>query len=174
MKLTYSVLFILGLSFQVSLAQPANITSLEFKLGKWKWQTKGLLRPGDPKMYVGEGESNVFYINDSSAILDDHHILWEDGTDYKAITYRTFDQSNNKFMVVWAQANSNQTTKISGEWKNDQFVETENGKDNYGNWTNVLRIYDITDDSHKAQLIRTYASGYQLTLLEYEATRTND
>lgn len=152
----------------------SNIESLNFKIGHWKWKTKGLTKANDPKLYTGIGYSNVYYINDSTAILDDHKIDWENGIKYKAITYRTYDESSSSFLVVWAQANSSNTSKIKGYWKDDKFIEIEKGTDKYGNWTNRMEIYDITSNSHKAKLVRTYNNGFVVTILEYEATRISE
>ncbi len=172
-----SVKSILLLCFLVLIASSAtsqehhSISSLSFKLGSWKWEAQGLNKPGDSNVYSGEGYSNVFYANDSTAIIDDHRISWENGIDYSAITYRTYDPSSKKFMVVWAQANSGNTAKIEGHWEGEKFIELETGTDGYGKWTNRLELYDIKPNSHKAKLVRTYESGFRLTILEYNATR---
>ncbi|MBO6523421.1 MAG: hypothetical protein JJ971_06335 [Balneolaceae bacterium] len=171
---------ILLLCFLVLIASSASsqehhsISSLSFKLGTWKWEAQGLNKPGDSNVYSGEGYSNVFYVNDSTSIIDDHRIFWENGIDYKAITYRTYDPASKKYMVVWAQANSGNTTKIEGHWEGEKFIELETGTDSYGSWTNRLELYDIKPNSHKAKLVRTYESGFRLTILEYSANRIGD
>lgn len=159
------------ISGYIAYGQTKEIDKLSFKLGKWSWQTKGLTKPGDPQMYNGVGYSNIYFVNDSNAIVDEHKIDWEDGTVYKAITYRTFDEATQSYMVVWAQANTGNTSKIKGDWEGINFIEIEEGEDNYGKWKNRLKIFDIKPDSHKAKLERTYASGFKITILEYEATR---
>ena len=173
MRKTILLTLLLCISAHAINAQNKEIDKLSFKLGKWKWKTKGLTKSGDPKMYNGEGYSNIYYVNDSNAIIDEHKIDWEDGTIYKAITYRTFDEASKSYMVVWAQANTSNTSKIKGHWEGEKFVEIEEGEDDYGKWINRLEIYDIKPNSHKAKLERTYASGFKLVILEYEATKLN-
>ncbi len=152
-------------------ASKKEMDKLSFKLGKWNWNASGLIKPGDPKVYSGVGFSNIYYVNDSNAIIDEHAINWEDGTEYKAITYRTFDNSTQSYMVIWAQSNTSNTSKIKGYWEGDRFIEIEKGEDSYGKWTNRLEIYDIKPDYHKAKLERKYDSGFKIIILEYEATR---
>ena len=128
MRKTILLTLLLCISAHAINAQNKEIDKLSFKLGKWKWKTKGLTKSGDPKMYNGEGYSNIYYVNDSNAIIDEHKIDWEDGTIYKAITYRTFDEASKSYMVVWAQANTSNTSKIKGHWEGEKFVEIEDKK----------------------------------------------
>ncbi|MEP5614196.1 MAG: hypothetical protein ABJP45_18230 [Cyclobacteriaceae bacterium] len=152
-------------------AQSDELKKLSFKVGEWRLETTGLVVPGDPKMYQGVGYSNHYYINDSTALLDDHRFEWENGTIYRAITYRTFDPNSGRYLVVWAQAGTSNTLQIDGNWEGEIFVEKSTGKDGYGVWNDRLEVFDITENSHKAKLIRRYDSGYSLTILEYSATR---
>ncbi|WP_456437129.1 hypothetical protein [Psychroserpens sp.] len=142
-----------------------------FKIGKWKWNVKGLAAYGDPKTYNGTADSHIYYINDSLATIDEHTITWEHGVVTKAITYRTYDSINNKYMVVFAQANSSYSAIIEGYWEDEKFVEIEKGTDKYGEWVNRMEIYDIKKDSHKAKLVRSYKSGFKITIIEYDASR---
>lgn len=170
-----STIILLLFAVEPSFGQNTNdIGSLAFKLGSWKWETRGLVIPGDPKTYKGVGYSNVYFINDSTSILDDHKIEWENGIVYRAITYRTYDKVNNNFMVVWAQAETGNTSKIEGHWEGGKFVELSSGTDAYGDWNDRLELFDIEEISHKAKLVRTYKNGYSIVLLEYTATRLDD
>lgn len=159
-------------------AQNNNLSDFErladVKVGKWKWKIRGYAKAGDPTIYNGVGYSNHYYANDSLALIDDHRFEWENGMVYRAITYRTYDTLNNNFLVVWAQANTSNTSKIIGVWQGEEFLEKSSGTDQYGNWTDLLRLYDIEKNSHKAKLVRTYESGFKITILEYEATRLSD
>ena len=139
---------------------------LSFKIGKWKWNVKGLATYGDPKTYNGVADSHIYYINDSLATIDEHTITWEHDVVTKAITYRTYDSGNDKYMVVFAQANSSYSAIIEGHWEGNKFIEIEKGTDTYGPWENRMEIYDIKKDSHKAKLDRTYKNGFKITIIE--------
>jgi len=166
------IIMVSQLCFGQSDTMPKHqIEKFDFKIGHWKWKAKGLTKPNDPKIYNGTGFSHIYFANDSTAIIDDHKIEWENGVSYKAITYRTYDTISNKYLVVWAQAKSSNTAKIEGYWEGTKFIEIEKGADKFGEWTNRMEIYDIGNNYHKAKLIRTYKNGYSLTILEYEATR---
>ena len=170
-----SLFFILIFSFtygQNNFSTENEINKLSFKLGKWKWKTRGYV-PNEKGPQNGIGYSHVYFINDSTSLIDDHLIEWENGFVYRAITYRTYDKQNNSYMVVWAQAETGHTLQIEGRWEENKFIEINKGKNEFGNWTNRLEINDIQENFHKAKLVRTYENGYKITILEYEAFRIN-
>lgn len=144
------------------------LEKLAFKLGHWEWRAKTHTANG---IIEGVGKSHVYFINDSTALIDDHSIDWGGPNLYRAITYRTYDYSNEKYMVIWAQANTGNTLRIEGHWEEETFIEINSGEDQQGKWTNRLEISDILADSHKAKLIRTYENGKTYPILEYIATR---
>ena len=173
------ILLLTILTFQNSYSQNDTLKkpkkdSLSFKIGHWKWKVKGLATYGDPNIYNGNAISHIYYINDSLATIDEHTITWENGIITKAITYRTYDSINDKYMVVFAQANSSYSAIIEGHREGEKFVEIEKGTDKYGEWVNRMEIYDIKKDAHKAKLVRSYKSGFKITIIEYDASRIVD
>ena len=147
--------------------QTAKKGLLDFKIGHWNWNVKGLATYGDINTYKGVAHSHIYYLNDSLATLDEHIINWEN----QAITYRTYDPANDSYLIVFAQASSSYSGIIKGHWEGDKFIEIETGVDQFGEWTNRMEIYDIKKDSHKAKLVRTYKNGFTITVIAYEATR---
>ncbi len=175
MKITTAAIICILLSIftlgQTNSAPTTGTDRLSFFIGKWKWEAKGLTTYGDPKRYKGIGYSNIYYVNESKSILDDHTINYENGVKYRAITFRTYDPKKKTYLVVWAQTDSSNTTKIEGHWEGDKFIEIEKGTDKFGTWTNRMEIFDILPNSRRAKLVRTYKSGFTMVMLEYKATR---
>lgn len=147
-------------------------TAMDFRIGTWAWEAEALTPQG--KLAKGLGTSNSRYINNGKAILDETKIVYDGSYVYEAISYRTYDAKKDKWMIVWAQANSSQSLQIEGFWEKDRFVELNFGTDEKGDWVNRLEMTEITEHSHKGVLTRTYKGKEALVQFSYKATKISD
>lgn len=141
-----------------SLAQETSLKTLDFFVGEWSLITTGTQPDGS--LVKGKARSKVKYILDGHAIEDDYYDLNENGdVVFRGISIRSYNRNTKRFQIVWVMPGVKGITDIDAEWKDGKLVSTGKGYDGYGEFLERFEYYDITKDTYKFKMDRSYDGG---------------
>ncbi len=156
-KIFITILFI-WITYSSSMAQSSGLDQIDFFIGEWDIETTDI--QADGSFAKGKAKSIVKYILDGTAMQDEFQVINQNGNIvFRGISIRSYNARNARFQIVWVMPGINGITDISAEWTGEKLVSTGKGYDGGGEFLERFEYYDITDNSYKFKMDRSYDGG---------------
>lgn len=160
--MTFSTaLLVLSLAQSVSAPHPqapAELSKLAFFVGAWDLNSQSLQRDGSYTSH--KARSDVYWALDGMALIDEFRSIDANGdTVFRGLSFRTWDVQNQRVAIKWVMANSSGMTDIQAKWKDGELHMEGRGYDEGGEFLERARYYEISVDSYRFELSRSYDNG---------------
>ncbi len=138
-----------------NLAAPTGAEGWDELIGRW--EVRGLNQdPSSPPRAV----TDAYYILDGYVIQEDYRGLNAAGkVVFRGTSIRTYDPIGKHWAIQWVVAGSSDYTLIFAKRKGDEITSEGRGVNRSGEFLETYRISEITENSHRFELNRSYDGG---------------
>lgn len=137
----------------------SGVAKLSAFAGQWDLTTYD--RMPDGSVAVGKANSDAYFILDGYALQDDFRVLDETGrVVFRGTSIRTYDSTNDRWLVRWLMVDDPGMTEIEGEFTEDgRFVGTGKGSDGVGDFLERFTYTFPSEDRYVFVMSRSYDGG---------------